>query len=145
MTHPHEKEPVMLNLSSPSFLRRVLLADAAASGATGLLMALDAGMLESLLHIPAALLQSAGIVLLPFAALVAYLATRKQPARGAVWAVILCNALWALDSFYVAFSGWIAPNSLGQAFIVAQAVVVAVFAELEYFALRKSYQSQPVT
>jgi hypothetical protein len=138
MNHPHEKEPAMLNLQSPTFLRRILLADAAASGATGLLMALGASLLESLLQIPAALLQSAGIVLLPFAALVAWLATRQQPSRGAVWAVIICNALWTLDSFYVAFSGWISPNTLGQAFIVAQAVVVAVFAELEYFALRKS-------
>jgi TRAP-type uncharacterized transport system fused permease subunit len=95
-------------------------------------------MLESLLQIPAALLQSAGIILLPLAVLIAYLATRQQPSRGAVWAVIICNVLWTLDSFYIAFSGWISPNTLGQAFIVAQAVVVAVFAELEYFALRKS-------
>jgi hypothetical protein len=131
-------EPAMLNLQSPSFLRRVLLADAAAGAVTGLLLALGAGMLESLLQIPAALLQSAGIVLLPLAALIAYVATRRQPPRGAVWAIIICNVLWTLDSFYVAFSGWISPNTLGQAFIVAQAVVVAVFAELEYFALRKA-------
>lgn len=128
----------MLNLQSPSFLRRVLLADAAAGAVTGLLMALGADMLESLLQIPAALLRSAGIILLPMAALIAYLATRQQPSRAAVWAVIICNALWTLDSFYVAFSGWISPNALGQAFIVLQAVVVAVFAELEYFALRNS-------
>ncbi|MFC7515344.1 hypothetical protein ACFQUU_10035 [Herbaspirillum sp. GCM10030257] len=128
----------MLNLQSPSFLRRVLLADAAAGAVTGLLMALGADTLESLLQIPAALMQSAGIILLPLAVLIAYLATRQQPPRGAVWAVIICNALWTLDSFYIAFSEWISPNTLGQAFIVAQAVVVAVFAELEYFALRKS-------
>lgn len=128
----------MLNLQSPSFLRRVLLADAAVGAVTGLLLALGAGMLESLLQIPAALLQSAGIVLLPLAVLIAYVATRRQPPRGAVWAIIICNVVWTLDSLYVAFSGWIAPNTLGQAFIVAQAVVVAVFAELEYFALRKA-------
>ncbi|KRB79177.1 hypothetical protein [Noviherbaspirillum sp. Root189] len=128
----------MLNLQSPSFLRRVLLADAAAGAVTGLLMALGADTLESLLQIPAALLQSAGIALLPLAALIVYVATRQQPPRGAVWAIIICNALWTLDSFYIAFSGWISPNTLGQAFIVTQAVVVAVFAELEYFALRKS-------
>ncbi|RJF99873.1 hypothetical protein [Noviherbaspirillum saxi] len=128
----------MFNVQSPSFLRRVLLADAITGVATGLMLVFGADALESLLAIPAALLQSAGIVLLPLAGLIALLATRAQPPRIAVWAVIACNAMWTIDSFVLLLSGWIAPNSLGQGFIVLQAVVVAVFAELEYFALRKN-------
>jgi hypothetical protein len=132
------KEPAMLNFQSPSFLRRVLLVDAAASAATGLLMVVGAGLLQGLLELPASLLQSAGFILLPFAALVAWLATRQQPWRAAVWAVIIANALWTLESIALLLSGSFAPNVLGQVFVVAQAAVVVVLAELEYFALRRA-------
>ena len=120
------------------FLRRVLLADAVTSGATGLLMMLGASLLAELLGMPAALLDYAGLVLLPFAALVAYLATRESLWRPAVWAVIACNALWAADSVLLLLTGWIEANKLGVAFVIAQALVVAVFAELEYVGLRRS-------
>ena len=120
------------------FLRRVVLADAATSGVTGLLMMLGAGFLAELLGMPAALLDYAGLVLLPFAALVAYLATRESLWRSAVWAVIACNALWAADSVLLLLTGWIEANKLGVAFVIAQALVVAVLAELEYVGLRRS-------
>jgi hypothetical protein len=128
----------MFNVQSPSFLRRVLLADAVTGFGTGLMLLFGANALENLLGIPAALLQGAGVILLPLAGLITLLATRAQPPRMAVWAVIACNAMWTIDSFVLLLSGWIAPNELGQAFIVMQAVIVAIFAELEYFALRKN-------
>ena len=127
----------MSSRTSP-FLRRVLLADAATSGATGLLMMLGAGAAGELLGVPDALLRYAGLTLLPFAALVALLATRENLWRAGVWAVVVCNALWAADSVLLLLTGWIEPNELGIAFIVAQALVVAVFAELEYLGLRRS-------
>ena len=127
----------MSSRTSP-FLRRVLLADAATSGATGLLMMLGAGAAGELLAVPVALLRYAGLTLLPFAALVAVLATRENLWRAGVWAVVVCNALWAADSVLLLLTGWIEPNELGIAFIVAQALVVAVFAELEYLGLRRS-------
>lgn len=128
----------MFNVQSPLFLRRVLLADAAAGAASGLLMLLGAGMLEGLLNLPAALLQAAGAALLPFAAFLAWLGSRKTPSRAAVWAVIAVNAVWVVESFYLLLSGWVAPNAAGQAFIVVQALAVAVLAELEYFGLRRA-------
>lgn len=118
------------------FLRRVLLADAVMSGAAGLLMVLGAGLLPELLDLPAALLRTAGVILLPYAAFVVYVANRSQ--RPMVWAVILINALWTIDSVVLLLSGWIAPNALGYAFVLAQAVAVAVFAEFEYVGLRRS-------
>lgn len=126
----------MINVQSPLFLRRVLLADAAAGAASGLLMLLGAGMLEGLLNLPAALLQAAGAGLLPLAAFLAWLGTRKAPSRAAVWAVIAVNAVWVVESFYLLLSGWVEPNAAGQAFIVVQALAVAVLAELEYVGLR---------
>jgi hypothetical protein len=35
-------------------------------------------------------------------------------------------------------SGWVAPTALGYAFLLGQALVVAILAECEYLALRRS-------
>ncbi len=126
----------MSMLDHPQFLRRVLLADAAASGATGLLMLLGTDALASMLALPAGLLFYAGAALVPFAALVAWLGLRESPPRLAVWAIIACNLLWAAESILMLF-GSIEPNRLGQVFVLGQALVVALFAELEYFGLRR--------
>lgn len=128
----------MPNVQSSSFLRRVLIADAFTCVVTGLLMLLGAGFLEPLLGLPATLLQNAGLALLPIAGFIAYVATRPQLSRRLVWLVIAGNAIWVADSIVLLMSGWVAPTALGQAFIVVQAVAVAVFAELEYFGIRKS-------
>lgn len=123
---------------SSSFVRRVLVADAVISGATGLLMIATAGMLDALLGVPATLLRYSGAILLPFAAAVGWLARHDTLPKGAVWAVIAANALWAADSIVLLFTGWIAPTVLGYTFIVFQALVVAAFAELQYVGLRRS-------
>ena len=115
----------------------MLLADALVSGATGALMALAAGLLEPVLQVPATLLRIAGLALLPYAAFVAMLARRDVLPRGAVWAVVACNALWAVDCVALLFTGWIDPSVLGVAFVVMQAVVVAAFAELQVVGLRR--------
>jgi hypothetical protein len=120
------------------FLRRVLLADAATCVAAGLLMLGGAGFLTGWLGVPPALMRYAGLSLLPFAALLVYVATRAYPPRAMVWAVIAWNAVWALDSIALIFTGWIAPTPLGIAFIVAQALAAAAFAALEYLGLRRS-------
>lgn len=121
-----------------SFLRRVLLIDAAVSAATGILMIAGARLLADLLALPAALLRSSSLVLLPFAALVALLATRERLPRWAVWAVIVTNILWASDSVLLLVTGWVEPAALGIAFVLAQAAVVALFAEAEYVGLRRA-------
>jgi hypothetical protein len=120
------------------FLQRVLAADAATCVATGLLMLFGAGALEPWLGIPPTLMRYAGASLLPIAAFFAYVATRESSPRVLVWAVIAGNAAWSFDSIALLFTGWIAPTALGIAFIVAQALVVALFAELEYVGLRRS-------
>lgn len=120
-----------------NFLRWVLFFDAATCIATGLLMMLVSGLLERYLGLPAALLRSAGISLLPFAAFLIYLGKREQLAPPVVWAVIVLNALWTLDSMLLLVSGWVAPTAFGYAFVIFQAVGVAVFAGLEYFGLRR--------
>lgn len=128
-----------MSLSSLSpLLRRTLIADAAISGTTGLLMIAFANTLSELLGVPVALMRYAGVSLLPFAALLVYLARRESLSRAVVWVVIACNALWAVDSILIMLIGWVEPTVLGQAFIIAQALIVALFAEVQYLGLRRS-------
>lgn len=119
------------------FLRRVLLLDTAATGATGLLLLGGTSLLHSLLNLPAALMTYAGIFCIAWAALVGFAGTRKQLTHGFVWAIIAGNALWVLGSLALLVSGYVAPTLLGYAFVVAQALVVGVFAELQYIGLTK--------
>jgi hypothetical protein len=60
-----------------TFLRYALLADAIASGATGLLLIVGAGLLESFTNIPVALAREAGLVLIPYVAFVATVGRAK--------------------------------------------------------------------
>jgi hypothetical protein len=122
---------------SNSFLRRALMLDAVASGAAALLMIAGAGLLEGLLGLPAALVRGAGLVLVPYVAFVAFVATRVDIARPAVWSVIAANVLWAAASGLLLVSGWVAPNALGYAFVIGQAAVVALLGELQYVGLSR--------
>jgi hypothetical protein len=130
----------MFDTRHPIFLRTVLWADALASGATGLVMVAGAGLLESLLGLPGALTREAGLILVPYAALVALVAARAQISRAAVWVFIVANAAWTIGSIGLLLGG-LAPTALGYAFVIAQAAVVALLAELEYTGLRKAGES----
>lgn len=121
------------NLSLP----RILMADAVVCVLSGLLLVLGANALTDALHLPTLLLRAAGIFLLPYGALVAYIATRPIAPRAAVWGVIVANLLWVLASIELLVSGWGAPNALGVAFIIVQAVAVAGFAAAQLLGLRQ--------
>ena len=127
----------MSNVVTSRFLRQVLLADAALSGATGLLQVFLTAWLASLLNLPAALLLWTGVVLLAYAAAVASLSIYERLSRPLVWAVIAVNLAWAVGCVGLLVLGWVDPNALGVAWVLLQAVVVTVFAELQYLALRR--------
>jgi hypothetical protein len=133
----------MTTIQPATFLRRVLLLDALSSGAMGVLLLTCGGMLASLLELPVELLNEAGLVLVPFALAVGFLGTRARMSRIAIWAVIGLNAVWAIDSVVLLFTGWVQPNLLGYAFVVGQAAFVAVMLELEIIGLRKSAAGAP--
>jgi hypothetical protein len=121
-----------------SLLRRALLADALLSGATGLLLTLAAGPLSTLLGLSVGLLRGSGVFILPFAALAAWWGRRSRVGRTPVFALAVCNALWAVDSVLVLLLGWLEPTALGEVFVIGQAVIVAVLAELQFIGLRRS-------
>lgn len=128
----------MSHFQASTFLRRALVLDAVASGATGVLMLGGAGLLEGLLNLPPSLMRYAGLFLIPYAAFVAYEGLRADTSRLSVVAIIAGNALWAAGSILLLVSGPVSPTNLGMIFVAGQAFVVALFAELQYFGLRRS-------
>ena len=125
-------------LRPSSVLRYALAADAVASGSSGLLLALGAGPLSGLFEMPEAFLRGAGLALLPFAVLIAFMARRESLARATVLAVVVVNALWTAGSFALLATGWLAPSLIGSAFVIAQALAVGLLALAQYAGLRGS-------
>jgi hypothetical protein len=125
-----------MKLDSLRSARRLLLIDAMTCGVMGAVLILGADALGSLTRIPPALLFYAGLGLFPIAAFMAVVATRPVIQPAAMWLVVAGNGLWVVASLMLVLAGWIAPNPLGTAFIVAQALVVAVLAKLEHDAVR---------
>ena len=120
-----------------SFLRRVWWADAAVSAVVGAVMAAAAAPLGELVGLPAWLLATAGLSLLPYAAFLAWLATRSAVPRAAAWAPVLLNVVWAIDCIALAvMQAEAAPLRVG--FIAVQVITVLAFADLEYAGMRRA-------
>lgn len=122
--------------SSPLAMSRLLLIDAATCVTMGMLLTVGAGPIGRVTQIPPGLLFYAGLVLFPTGAFMAIVATRPAISPTAVRVIVLGNLGWVAASFLILFSGWIAPNPVGSAFVAAQALVVAALALLEHGALR---------
>ncbi len=121
---------------SNTTLSNVLLLDAATCIAAGALMAFGSDFVSGLTAIPAPLLYWAGLILFPVAALMIYAGLQASAPRGLVWLIVIGNVGWVIAS--LAVFGFITPNALGYAFILAQAAAVAILALLEHGALRRS-------
>jgi hypothetical protein len=126
----------MINPST--FLRRALVADAVFSGVAALGFAFGAGPFASLFNMPEVFLREVGLFLIAYAAFVGWLGTRQAVLKSLVMVPIVGNAAWTLGSIALLFSGAVAPNLLGTAMVMAQAIATGVFAELQYIGLRKS-------
>lgn len=126
-----------LPLRSTSFLRKVLWLDAVSCVAMSAMLLLFANALQGPLGLEPGFMRAAGATLLPFAAFVAWAASRERTPRVAVGWIIAINALWVIDSLAILFLGWVQPTAIGTAFVVAQAVFVGVLAELEFVELRR--------
>ncbi|WP_295806121.1 hypothetical protein [uncultured Nitratireductor sp.] len=119
-------------------LKTVLRLDAAMSGAAALLLLVAAGPLSRLLALPETLLFWAGVILVPFVAMLLAVATRKHSPRFLLLDIVLLNSVWTAASFALLAGGWIAPNLLGGLFVCVQAIAVAVFAAMQFAALRSA-------
>jgi hypothetical protein len=126
-----------MSIKDLSFLRKVLLVDAVISGATGAMMALGAGLLSEFLGLSQQLLFWAGLSLLPFAAIVGIVARKAHPAKPGIWTIAVINIAWVLASALILVLGPVTPTIFGTIFVVAQAIVVGILAELQIIAVRR--------
>ena len=131
-----------MSIPQSSFLRRTLVLDASVSGATALLLVTAAGLLSNVLALPETLLRYAGAALVPFVIFVAYVARQPNVPRAGVFAIIMLNVVWVLASVWLLLGDQVRPSALGTAFILVQAVAVALFAELQYVGLRRVTRSE---
>jgi hypothetical protein len=127
-----------LRSAHDDLLRRSLVADAVVTGAAGLLLAVAAGPLADPLGLPVLLMRITGIALLPYAAVVMLIGTRGGVSRTAAWVIVGLNLIWAIDSVLLLLTGWVDSTALGIAFVLAQALLVAAFADIQFLGLRRS-------
>lgn len=135
----------MNTIRPSSLLKNALLADAVVSGATGLLQLVATDQLATMLALPRTGLAATGEFFVIFAALLLVLANRRSVWAGLVGFVALGNLAWGLGSVALLLAGVLAPNALGAAFVLVQAVAVAVFGALEWRGLRGSSPADGIT
>ena len=127
-----------MSVQMTSYLKKVLIADAAISGAAAAAMMAGSAFLPPLLGLPAELLLWAGVALIPFVAGLALVIRHSRVAPGVLVAIIAINIAWVIASLVVAFGPAFATTLFGKVFVVAQAATVALFAELQIVGLRRA-------
>ncbi|MFB4272726.1 hypothetical protein [Nonomuraea sp. GTA35] len=120
------------------FLRMALAADAVVTGGNGLAYLAFAGPVGTLLGPDTGLLRGIGVFLLVYGAAVGFLATRRDISPAGAKAVIALNVIWTLASIAAVVTGAAGFTTIGAIWAIAQALVVAGFAELQITGLRKS-------
>ena len=128
----------MKSVQPAPFLKFAFIADAAVSGAVGVLQLLLPRALADWLLLPNALLLGTGVFLAAYAALLLVFARSKSLWRALVQFVIIGNVGWAIACLALLTSGAVAPSALGSAFLAVQVVAVLAFAGLEFAGLKRS-------
>lgn len=127
-----------MTIHNTPFLRNVLLADAAVGAAAAVLTIAGANLLSPLLGLPRPLIFWAGVALLPVVLFLVVMARRPTLPRSWLQEIVLINTAWVIASLGILAFGIVAPNLFGVAFVVAQAMAVALFAALQFTALRQT-------
>ena len=117
---------------------RIVWLDAAVCLSTGLVLAVANTPIAGITAIPAGLVLWSGLLLLPIAAFMAFVASRRPvPALG-LTLIVFGNLGWVVVSLALLTGLWFTPNVIGIAFILAQAAFVAFFAWIEHVAKRSA-------
>lgn len=122
-------------------LRRSLWLDAVGSGGIGLLGLVATGWLSTWFDLPEGLLRGAALVMVPWVAVLVFMATWDAIPAAAVRGVIGFNLLWVAASIGLLLSGAVSPNGLGTAFVLVQAGAVLLFAVLQYAGTRRESET----
>lgn len=119
------------------FLRLALRLDAAASGTLGVAALLAAPALSDLSGLGTGALRGIGVFLVAYAAALVLLAALRVIPRPAAWAVVAGNLAWAVGTGVLAFTVHDLTTA-GTVLVLAQALAVTAFADLQWVGLRRS-------
>jgi hypothetical protein len=120
------------------FLSRVLLGNATFGLLSGLASLLLARPLAALLGIEQSLIVSLlGVMLLLFAAGLAWIAVHTPYDRRIVQIIFALDDIWVIASALALLAGWPPHTTTGKWVVAGVAEIVAVFALLEYIGLRR--------
>jgi hypothetical protein len=119
-------------------LPTALRLDAIVTAANGAAYLAAAGPLSDLLGLDATLLRAVGAGLLAFAAVVWLVASARRMSRPAPATIIALNAAWVVGSVAAVLADLGTPTTVGAVWLIAQALVVAGFVELQVSGLRRA-------
>lgn len=132
------RTPALARVRETPLLRWTLEFDGIVTALNGLVYVLAAGWVGDQLGLPAALLYPAGALLAVMGAFVFFVSTRREAPVLWVGAIIVLNAVWAIDSVVVVAAGWFDPTTAGTTWILLQAALVAGFVVLQYAGLKRA-------
>ena len=127
----------LATLPREALVRLALKLDAVVTGANGAAYLVLSGVLDEPLGMPAGFLRGVGAFLLVFALGVWFVASRPSVRPAAVVAVIAANLVWVVESLALVAFDWFSPTTGGAVWVVLQAIVVAGFALLQLYAVRR--------
>ena len=121
-----------------TFLTRVLRVNATITGLLGVAITTGFQPLAAAFGLHPTFLLAIGIICLLAAAAIAWLLATGQ--AGNQFALVLASSevVWAALSFAALGFGWLTPTQLGWWAVALQADLYAVFAALEFYAVRKA-------
>lgn len=119
-----------------TFLKRVLVLDAASCLSMGLLLTLGADTLAPMFGIDRQIVGGGGLALIPIGLFILWLGTRQAAAPAFVYLVIAGNVAWTVESF-VLIANADGITALGIAFVGVQAAAVAGLSLLEWIGVRR--------
>ncbi|MET8681883.1 hypothetical protein ABZW18_30970 [Streptomyces sp. NPDC004647] len=124
--------------AAPDLLRTSLRIDSWNTAAFGVIMLAGSKWLSDPLGLPTTWSVPFGIAMLGGAAALGLIVGYPRIPSGLAATVVVVNAVSCVGLILLAFTGVLPLTGLGSAFMVVGAVVVAVFAELEFIGLRRS-------
>jgi hypothetical protein len=131
----------MPTLAPSPLLRFALRLDAALSLAAAIATLAVLDGVSAALGVGASHLSGVAAFMVGWAGLTGWMAGQAGLTRWLVWLAILGNLGWAAASLLLPLLGVFSPNALGWGLLIAQALAVLVFAELQWFGLRRSLGS----
>ena len=125
-------------IEKKSFLQRAILGNAVFSGLSGLLMVLAASPISQFLGLSNPLILTiVGIALLLYMPFLFWLANQTPVPSWMTWVVIELDVLWVIGSLILIFTSLVPLTTGGKWVIAITADIVAIFAILQYFGLRR--------